>query len=221
MPPEPLAALPDTETLNESENKSQNIQSNRTGNFVDRLGAHAKKVIGVVSLATALSAGIGGTQDVHAEGNGNQARVTQNKLQKESIDESKLTESSKWARRYVLDARADMKKIKTAQDAEWLLNTYLGPMMNEFYYPTKGKVERIEPGLTDRTYGEEDAKLVLQSCEEMVDILRELHLRYGVRAYDRRLEQIDDMIARMKTKSSYAYQKEQELLNKMLREKNW
>lgn len=57
-------------------------------------------------------------------------------------ERQRLTHASKWAGEKVRGAQNDLKEIKTAQDAEWLVRLYVDGFANEFYTPTHGSSKR-------------------------------------------------------------------------------
>jgi len=185
---------------------------------LERFKGKAKQVAGVLLLVSALSAAPGMvgeayTQEIKPTIHTEQAQKQEK--QEEKINEANLTESSKWSRGVVESARADMKKIKTAKDAEWLVRTYFNQLVSEYYMPTKGNLKEGPYGIKTRDYTEDDLKLLLRNTQEMKKIIQELNTKFGIKAFNKRIEQLDDMIKKLERQSSYSGQKQKEALERM------
>jgi len=141
--------------------------------------------------------------------------LTTQKKQEEKINKANLTESSRWSQSVIESTRADMKKIKTAEDAEWLVRTYFNQLVSEYYMPTKGNLKEGPYGIKMRNYTEDDSGLLLRNAQEMKKIIQELNAKFGIEAYEKRIEQIDDMIMKLERQSSYSGQKQKEALERM------
>lgn len=167
-------------------------------------------------LLTALSAAPGFTQGVRGQ-EGQQPTGTEDvqKEKKSNINEANLTGSSIWARGIIESARADLKKIQNAEDAEWLIRSHLNQLVSEYYLPTKGALKEGSYGIKTREYSEDDKKFLHASAQEMKQLLEDLNTKYGVQAYEKRQEQINDMIQKLERRSSYAFQKQKDALERM------
>ncbi len=143
-----------------------------------------------------------------------QTAIIQEKRE-EKINKANLTESSRWSQGFIESAHADMKKIKTAEDAEWLVRTYFNQFVSEYYMPTKGNLKEGPYGIKIRNYTEDDSKLLLRNAQEMKRIIQDLNAKFGIQAYEKRIEQIDDMIIKLERQSSYSGQKQKEALERM------
>lgn len=194
----------------------QALAQEKTG--LERFSGMSKKVARVMLLVSALSVAPGVVSQANAqETKAPGAKIEQvQKNQEEKIDESKLTESSKWSKSIIESARADMAKIKTQEDANWLIRSHFGPFVSEYYMPTKGDIKEGAYGTKTRDYTQEDSRFLLQGAKEMKKIVEELNTKFKVEAYSDRIEQIDKLITHLESKSSYAGQKQSELLKRML-----
>ncbi|MEK7669133.1 MAG: hypothetical protein AAB350_00880 [Patescibacteria group bacterium] len=185
---------------------------------LERFKGKAKQVAGVLLFVSALSAGPGMVSEAYAQETKPATRTEQvqkQEKQEEKINETNLTESSKWSRSVVESARADMKKIKTAEDAEWLIRTHFNQLVSEYYMPTKGNLKEGPYGIKTRDYTEDDSKLLLRNAQEMKKVIQELNTKFGIEALDKRMEQVDDMIKKLERQSSYSGQKQKEALERM------
>jgi len=185
---------------------------------LERFKGKAKQVAGVLLFVSALSAGPGMVSEAYAQETKPTTRTEQvqkQEKQEEKINEANLTESSKWSRSVVESARADMKKIKTAEDAEWLVRTHFNQLVSEYYMPTKGNLKEGPYGIKTRDYTEDDSKLLLRNAQEMKKVMQELNTKFGIEAFDKRIEQVDDMIKKLEQRSSYSGQKQKEALERM------
>ena len=185
---------------------------------LERFKGKAKQVAGVLLFVSALSAGPGMVGEAYAQETKPTTRTEQvqkQERQEEKINEANLTESSKWSRGVVESARADMKKIKTAEDAEWLVRTHFNQLVSEYYMPTKGNLKEGLYGIKTRDYTEDDSKLLLRNAQEMKKVMQELNTKFGIEAFDKRMEQVDDMIKKLERQSSYSGQKQKEALERM------
>jgi hypothetical protein len=176
---------------------------------LERFKGKAKQVAVVLLFVSALSAGPGMVREAHAQ------ETEQQEKQEEKINEANLTESSKWSRGVVESARADIKKIKTAEDAEWLARTHFNQFVSEYYMPTKGDLKEGPYGIKTRDYTEDDSKFLLRNAQEMKRIMQELNTKFGIEAFDKRMEQVDGMIKKLERQSSYSGRKQKEALERM------
>jgi hypothetical protein len=78
--------------------------------------------------------------------------------------------------------------------------------------PTKGNLKEGPYGIKTRDYTEDDLKLLLRNTQEMKKIIQELNTKFGIKAFNKRIEQIDDMIKKLERQSSYSGQKQKEAL---------
>lgn len=190
----------------------------RERSVLERFKGKAKQVAGVLLFVSALSAGPGMVSEVYAQETKPTTwteQVQKQEKQEEKINEANLTESSKWSRSVVESARADIKKIKTAEDAEWLVRTHFNQFVSEYYMPTKGNLEEGPYGIKTRVYTEDDSKLLLQNAQEMKEIIQELNTKFGLEAFPKQMKQVNDMIKKLERQSSYSGQKQKEALERM------
>ena len=131
------------------------------------------------------------------------------------LEETNLTESSRWSNNVLDSAKEDFDRIKTKEDAEWLIRSHFNQFVSEFYMPKEGNVREGPYGVPIREYATEDIKLLLKNANELKSLLISLNSKYGVANYSKRQQQLDDMIEKLKRKSSYAGQKQMEALERM------
>lgn len=224
----PIEVQPETSEVAAEQQETTELEPEKAltqeESIFNKFHGKAKKIANVMILMTALSAAPGFTQEAYAQEKGRQPVKQEQVQQKEEdkINEAKLTGSSTWARGITESARADLKKIKTAEDAEWLIRSHFNQLVSEYYLPTKGNLKEGPYGIKTREYSEDDTKLLLQSAKEMKQLLQDLNTKYGIEAYDKRQEQIDDMIKKLERQSSNSFQKQKEVLDrfeKMLQER--
>lgn len=185
---------------------------------LDRFRGKAKEIAGVMMMLSALSVMPGIPTEAYAEKRKQPTQAGQIQKNKEQhVNEAKLTASSTWAGAIMESMRADMGKIKTAEDADWLMRSHFRKFISEYYFPTEGNVKEGAYGVKVRHYSPEDAQFVLKNAQEMKQMLQDLNMRYGmdIELYGKRLERIDDMIGKLERKSSYSYQKRQEELERL------
>jgi len=188
--------------------------------ILGRFKGKAKSVANLMLLVSALSVAPGVVNEAYAQA-GNPTNKTEqvqapSKQAVEKIDESKLTESGKWARNIVEAAKKDLSKIKTAEDANWLIRDYFGQFVFEYYMPTKGQVEEGAYGTKSRVASGADLELILQEAKEMKTIIDYLNKKFGIEAYGNRSSQINDVILKATNRASYAGQKQSEILKRAL-----
>ena len=169
-----------------------------------------KKLIATGALAASAIAGMGSAERGGAQQEHPQQRTEQRHLNG--------TESSRWAVDMMRQAKADLPKVKTKEDAEWLVRTYFEEgLMKEFYFPTKGVVshEKVyDVDVASRTYGEDDGDIISENFESMGKIMADLNSRFGLEGYANRVAQLADMERKIKDQASYAGRKERETLDK-------
>jgi hypothetical protein len=185
---------------------------------LERFKGKAKQVAGVLLFVSALSIAPGVVGEAYAQENKRADQIKQvqkQEKQEEKINEAGLTESSKWSREIIESARTDMKKIKTTEDAEWLVRTHFNQFVSEYYMPTIGNLKDGPYGIKTRDYTEDDSKLLLRNAQEIKKIMQGVNAKFGIEAFDKRMEQIDDMINKLKRQSSYSGQKQKEALERM------
>lgn len=183
----------------------------------------AKDVAKVMLLASVLSVGpVGpgiaqGEDAQKAQPSTRIERVKQGrgKEQKIEINEANITASSEWSGEIIESAKSDMGKVKTAEDAEWLVRSHFNQFISEYYMPTKGKVKEGPYGTKTRDYTEDDLKYLLQNAQEMKGLVQELDDKFGLEAFDKRMNQINNMITKLESQSSYSGQKKKESLEKL------
>lgn len=178
----------------------------------------ANRVAGVLLLVSAFSAGPYMANETYAQENNSNIRtekIQKQEEQVEKINRANLTESSKWSQDILDSARADIGKIKTSEDAEWLVRTYFNQLVSEYYMPTGNNLSDGPYGIKIRNYTEDDSKLLLRNAQEMKKIMQELNTKFGIEAFSERMEQADDMIEKLERQSSYSGQKQKEALEKI------
>jgi len=183
-------------------------------------GKEGRDIAKVMIFVSALSAGAGIVKEAYAQETQPLTKIEQVKQEKQKeqkieINEANLTASSMWSGNIIESARNDMDKIKTAEDAEWLVRSYFNQFVSEYYMPTKGNLKEGPYGIKMRDYSEDDSKFLLQNAREMKELLQELNEKFGIEAYEKRIEQIDDMITKLEKQSSYAGQKQKEVLERL------
>jgi len=186
-------------------------------------GKTAREVAKVMIFVSVLSAGSGIVKETYAQKAQSPTKIEEAKQEKQEkqeeqkieINEANLTASSIWSGHIIESARNDMDKIKTAEDAEWLVRSYFNKFVSEYYMPTKGNLKEGPYGIKMRDYSEDDSKFLLQNAQEMKELLQELNEKFGIEAYKKRIEQIDDMIMKLEKQSSYAGQKQKEVLGRL------
>jgi hypothetical protein len=194
--------------------------------ILEKFRGKARQIVKVLTFVSALSVSSGMVNEVYAQQTKHAGRSEQVKKQektKEKINEANLTGSSTWSRGTVEAARADEKKIEQAdeteaqkvKDAQWLVKTHFNQFVSEYYMPTNGDLKEGPYGIKMREYSEDDLRLLLQEAREMKSFLQELNAKYPLEAFDKRMEQIDDMIKKLEGRSSYSGQKQKEALDKM------
>lgn len=201
----------------EAELKPEQALAQERG-VLERFKGKAKQVVGVLLFVSALSAGSGLVSETYAQEAEPATQIEQAQKQEErgeKINEANLTESSKWARDIINSAQAEMEKIETAEDAEWLLRTYFNQFVYEYYMPTKGNLKEGSYGLATRDYTEDDIKLLFKSALDMKGIVHNLNYKFKIKAFDKRMEQIDDVIIKLGKKSFYSGQKQKMAVERM------
>lgn len=183
----------------------QNAAVEKERGFLERVEGKARQVAKVMALVSALSFGSGYAQESYA------VESTDDTPKAERIERShdrtlgkeRLTSAGRMFDRIVDDARKDMSKIKTAEDAEWLLRAHFDRFVGEYYTPTRGHVRKTPFGTRVREYSEGDLHSLLENAHDMKDILIQLHETYDI-DHTERLRQIDDIIEKVERSSSYA-----------------
>lgn len=178
----------------------------------ERFRGKARGTAEAMMLMTALSFIPEFTQETYAQEKGQQPYKQEQVKQEGEIDESKLTESSTWARDVMENAHADLKKIKTAEDAKWFILSYSEQLVHEYFFPTKGNL-KSGVFIKTREYSEDDMRLLLKTAKEMRQILQDLNTKYDVET-DTPQNKIDVMINKLERESSYSFQKQQEILDR-------
>lgn len=187
--------------------------------ILERFRGRAGEVARAMMLVSTLVVGSGITKEAHAQESDSPTKTEQVKQeeQKLEINEANITTSSKWSGDIVESARNDMSKIKTPEDAEWLVRSHFNKFVSEYYMPTTGDLEEGPYGTKIRNYTEDDSKFLLQNAQEMKELLQEINEKFSVEAYKDRTEQVDDIITKLERKLSYAGQKQNEALKQLER----
>jgi hypothetical protein len=200
------------------ENGPQNDKSSKVKKFFKGIKEVGRKGLLASVVGASALAGAGVEQanaQEHKTVDKQHQQLSQEK-QGPQIDESKLTESSKWSREIVNSAKADLKNIKTQEDANWLIRSYFGPFVAEYYTPTKGNLKEGAYGTKTREYSKEDLIFLLQQAKVMKQIVEELNAKFGVEAYGDRISEIDGLIGKLESRSSYAGQAQERMLKNAL-----
>lgn len=184
--------------------------------FLETMEGKAKKVAKVMALVSALSLGAGYGEEAYARDRDDTPRAEQVERSNERPSrEERLTSAGRMFDRMVDDAREDMGKIQTAEDAEWLLRAHVDQFVSEYYIPSKGGRVRKDPyGVKVREYSEGDLHSILQNAKDMKNILNEIQEKYGI-DQQKRSEQLDDMIQKVERRASYAGRMEEALMKQM------
>jgi cell division protein FtsL len=189
--------------------------------ILERFGGKAKHIARVMLVVSVLTSGPLLARKAYAEEGQARSKTEEVEHEKQNleIDKAKLTESSQWSGGIVESARKDLVKIKTADDAEWLVRSYFNKFVSEYYLPTKGDLKEGPYGIKSRQYTLDDLKFLLKNARELKKILRGLNEKFGITAYQNRMEQINDIIykteGQLEEQSSYAGQKEKESLEQL------
>ena len=215
----------DTEGVEEFQNieigsVNPNAVIDREESLSKRLQGTAHKVAKVMMLVTALSSLSVFSNDAEA-GQYRYYKDTPRAEHKERNNSEqperlRLTNASKWAGEKVRGAQNDLKEIKTAQDAEWLVRLYVDGFANEFYMPSKGSSNRPNYNAPSRIYTIDDAKYAIECAKILKGIMENLHGKYGVGKYEDRQARLDKVIVNLKQQTSYSFQKEQEAMRNIM-----
>ncbi len=189
----------------------------REESLSERLQGSARKAAKVMMLITALSALPGLSKDAHAigyaESLGRPERIEQTNQQEtkktEKTEKIKLTNASRWAGEKMKSAQNDLKYIKTAQDAEWLVRLHMDEFVDEFFSPPRNASGRIIYN-AERVYTMDDAKYTIECAKTLKGIMEDLQGRFGVGNYEQRQARLDKVISNLEQQTSYSFQKEQE-----------
>lgn len=193
----------------------------REESFSERLQGSARKAAKVMMLITALSSLSAFSNDAEA----GQYRYYKDTPRAEYVQKNnaeqperlRLTNASKWVGEKVRGAENDLKQIKTAQDAEWLVRLYVDGFANEFYMPSKGSSNRPNYNALPRIYTIDDAQYAIECAKILKGIMEDLHKRFGVGNYEERQARLDKVIVNLNQQTSYSFQKEQEAKREMMK----
>lgn len=177
-----------------------------------------KRVFAVGSAVAATSLGNMEAKADDGRGADNYKGQQPNIEMVESVNEinpANLTESSKWSSDIMRSVQEDLKKVRTAEDADFLLQTHFNAFVSEYYFPTKGNLKEGPYGTKAREYTPDDFKLLIRNIQEIKRTIEALNVKFGIKAFDERVGQANDMLEKIKDKSSYAGQKKKEILENM------
>ena len=181
----------------------------------ERFTGLPKEVAKVLILVSALSAAPALASERSPEhGKQTTASETGEKKSGGEINEANLTSSSLWSQEIMNSARADLSKIKTAEDAKWFMKSRFKQLVSEFDFPTQGNIKEGVYGVKTREYSEDDLKLLLKNATEMKQLLQDLHARFGIENFDKYLERIDRMISETERRSSYSSQRQNDIFDR-------
>lgn len=120
------------------------------------------------------------------------------------VDLENVTSAGRWSGRILDEMRREIPQIQTAEDADWFLRDHYGDFIQEFYFD--GDI--FERGNSD------DFKYVAQNAIEMKSIISKLDHQYDISGAEKMHSQLDDVIEKSLDRSSFAYQKRREILDK-------
>lgn len=189
--------------------------------ILDKFRGKARQVAKVMTLVSALSFGSGLANESRAEEPKAKKQTEQSAEQSAAeINDANVTASSRWSEALVKLANNDRSQLKSSEDAEALVTSYFNQFISEYYLPTQGELKEGSYGMKERIYSDDDLRLLLQNAKEMKKMLEELNTQFGMKAYENRSQQIDDVIAKLERQNSYAGKDEAralEQLNSMLK----
>ncbi len=193
----------------------------REESLSERLQGSARKAAKVMMLVTALSALPGLSKDAHAIGYAESVGRTERTEQVYRKDEQqsekiKVTGASAWAGEHTKKALSDLKHIKTAQDAEWMVQLHVDGFADEFYSAPRNASGRSTYN-TERVYTIDDAKYVIDCTKTLKSIMEDLRRRYSVGNYEKRQARLDAVISNLEQQTSYSFQKEQEARREVMK----
>ncbi len=182
---------------------------NKEKTLFERFSGKAKKIARVMTLVSALSAAPGLVQEAYAEQKSPDVKVKQ--VEKESINEANVTESGKWAKEILDQAKSELSEVKTREDAIHFINSNAGSFMRECYFPTKGNIRQAElvPTLTLRKYSVDDLRLIAQVAEQLKTILQDLDSKYSMGGtIDKVKTNLDDIDKKASSETLYSSRKQ-------------
>lgn len=193
----------------------------REESLSERLQGSARKAAKVMMLITALSALPGFAKDAEAQeyrSNNDLARTEQmySKGSQES-EKKQLTQASGWAGEKVKSALKDLRDIKTAQDAEWLVRSHMDGFVDDFYSAPRGSSGRSTYNAPERVYTIQDAKYAIDCAKTLKGVMEDLQGKYGVSNYEKRQARLDGVISNLEQQTSYSFQKEQEARREVMK----
>lgn len=172
------------------------------------MGGKARQVAKVMALVSALSFGSSYSQESHAfeasRGTPRAERYVHSAEQRMPREE-RMSSVGRMFDRIADNAHRDMRKVKTAEDAELLLRAHYDEFVSEYYAPTRGNVRSRSYGTRAREYTIGDLHSIISNANDLKGILNELHQNYGV-DHERRSAQMDDLIQKVERTASYSGQ---------------
>lgn len=201
---------PTFDTAAEAQNEQEQPQEK---GFFEKAANKLKTTVGLGALIATLGMSEGVASETPAQENKKpEASLVESEVK---IDESKLTESSKWSSEVIGAAQEELGQLKTKEDANWFLRSHFGGLVGEFYIPTKGNLKEGSYGTKIRQYSDEDLKLLLKNTRTMEGIIDELNTKFGgVEDYAGRKEQLKDMVTKLEYNSTYEAKKKREMIDK-------
>ncbi len=128
--------------------------------------------------------------------------------QKESVG---VTAKTAWAKEMVGEAKKEASQLQNAEDLRMWTVSHTSPFIGEFYMPTKGP-------LVEGTYGKsrrlspDEARFLVTQVKELIKIYTELHKKFNQPTIENITSQFQGMEASLLEDTSYARQKEREIL---------
>ncbi len=167
------------------------------------LGSKIKNAIGMSVLAGGIA--LGGVPDVEA-----QTRV---QPQRESVKAGRTAKTA-WAQEMVGSSKQEINQLQNAEDVRMWVLTHIGPFFGEYYSPTKGP---LVPGTyqPSRRLSPDEARFVLAQAEDLESQYINLHKKFKLPTIPNITDQFTTMKESLVENTSYAYQKQLEMLDKL------
>jgi hypothetical protein len=176
-----------------------------------KLRGKARSVSKILMLSTALSITGGGAQVLAAE---------HGKDPVEQADSGeKQEQKSNWATKILNKFKADLKEVTNKEDLNWVARDAAYKFNQEFFFPeTDANGKKLNSALdqmmstADRVITHEEAVSITKAIEEFFNLLEKQDAKYGTNFADAYRENLENIIGKVKSQSSIAHRKEQEML---------
>ncbi len=188
---------------------SNSIDEPKKDGLSEKVKKGSKKLAHAMMLTSALSAAGPAVKNVEAQST---QRPNVEQKDEEKINETNLTELSNWSTPLLKSIKADLPKIKSSEDA----NELAVDIMSIHYKYTEISLEHVYD------FTEDDFKLLAKNIHEAREILVQLNMRYPIKAYDKRVEDLDKFIVYIDHQNTYAAKKQRErgkAMEEMLKKK--